>query len=147
MLRILTAIVVGTISYLLVGWLVFEKVLGEYTAANTTNLPGFKKDPSPSGFWLLLLSCFSYATLVTLVLGYWKKVNSSMEGLKIGAIISTLVAVMTDSYWYGTSYFYDTPMPMLADILAATVTVGVMGWVIAVCLSLRVRCWEITSNR
>jgi hypothetical protein len=37
---------------------------------------------------------------------------------------------MTDSYWYATSNFFNNLKPMLADIIAATVTVGTMGSVI-----------------
>jgi hypothetical protein len=131
MLRLINAIVVGTAAYLLLGWLVFEKLLGEYTTANTTSVPGFRKDASTSSFVLLLLSCFSYSALLSLILGNWKKVKTPTEGMKTGAIVGTLVAIMTDSYWYATSNFYNDFKPMIADILAATATVGAMGLVIA----------------
>jgi hypothetical protein len=131
MLRSINAAVTGTLAYLLIGWLVFEQLLGEFTNANTTNIAGFKKDASTPGFILMVLSCLSYSILLTLILGHWKQVKTPVEGAKTGAITGTLVAIMTDTYWYAKSNFYNNLQPMLADILAAAVTVGVMGWVIA----------------
>lgn len=41
-----------------------------------------------------------------------------------------LVAVMTDSYWYSTSHYFNSLAPVAVDIAAAGVTVGIMGGVI-----------------
>ena len=38
---------------------------------------------------------------------------------------------MTDTYWHATSYFFNDFKPILADIAAAGVTVGLMGGVVA----------------
>jgi hypothetical protein len=37
---------------------------------------------------------------------------------------------MTDTYWFSTSHFFNGPAPLLADVAAAGLTVGVMGGVI-----------------
>jgi hypothetical protein len=106
MLKISLATLAGTVFYFLFGWLVFEGILGHYMSANTTQIAGFKKSE-------------------------WANITTFKEGVIIGAIVGILVAVMTNFYWYSTSHFFNTITPLLADVAAAGVTVGLMGGVIA----------------
>lgn len=130
MLKILLAALAGTITYFLVGWLVFEVLLGQYMSANTTQIGGFKKSPEESSMALLVVSCAAYALLLALIMGKWANVHSFKEGAILGAVMGILIAVMTDTYWFSTSHFYNGPAPLLADVAAAGVTVGIMGGVI-----------------
>lgn len=126
----------GTIVYLIVGWIVFEYILGSYTNSNTTQLVGFKKNEQESSILMLIVSCTAYAMLLSSLMLYW--INTSLsfkEGFKVGAIVGILVATMTDTYWYGTSHFYNNATPMIFDIIAATITVGIMGGTISLVLS------------
>ncbi len=131
MIKIVVAALSGTIVYFLAGWLVFEGLLGTYTNAHTTQIPGFKKSAEESSMALLLVSCAAYALLLALVFGYWTNVRTFWEGAKLGALIGVLVAIMTDTYWFSTTHFYNGPTPLLADVAAAGVTVGIMGGVVA----------------
>lgn len=134
--KLITATLVGTIVYLIVGWIVFEYLLGSYTNANTTQIVGFKKNEQGSSMLMLILSCTAYALLLSSLILYW--INTSFnfkEGFKLGAVVGILVATMTDTYWYGTSYFYNNVTPMILDIIAASITVGIMGGAIALVLS------------
>ncbi len=73
--------------------------------------------------------------LLSSLMLYW--INTSLNvkgGFKLGAIVGILVATMTDTYWYGTSNFYISSIPMILDIIAATLTVGIMGSAIALVL-------------
>jgi Protein of unknown function (DUF1761) len=131
MIKILLATLVGTVFYFLFGWLIFEGLLGKYMSEHTLQLTGFKKTEEEASMLMLLVSCAAYALLIALVLGQWAQVNTFQEGMKIGAIIGILVAIMTNSYWYSSSHFFNSLSPLLVDVAAAGVTVGCMGGVIA----------------
>ena len=130
MIKILLAALAGTVAYFLIGWLVFEGLLGKYMGANTTQIMGFKKSPEESSMAMLIVSCAAYALLLAILMGKWANVHTFKEGAILGAVVGILVAVMTDSYWFSTSHFFNGFKPLLADIAAAGVTVGVMGGVI-----------------
>jgi urea transporter len=122
---------VGTIVYFGIGWLVFEGLLGKYMSANTTQIVGFKKSEEEASMVMLIVSCAAYALLLAIVMGNWTQVNTFKEGAILGATFGILVATMTNSYWYSTSHFFNGFAPLLVDIAAAGVTVGIMGGVIA----------------
>jgi hypothetical protein len=127
MVKILLATLIGTVVYFLFGWLVFEGFLGKYMSTNTTQIAGFKKTEAESSMLMLIVSCAAYALLLAILMGQWAHVNTFREGVKIGAITGVLVATMTNSYWYSSSHFFNGFQPLLADIVAAGLTVGVMG--------------------
>jgi hypothetical protein len=131
MIKILLAALVGTIVYFGIGWLVFEGLLGKYMSANTTQIVGFKKSEEEASMVMLIVSCAAYALLLAVVMGNWTQVNTFKEGAILGATVGVLVATMTNSYWYSTSHFFNGFAPILADIAAAGVTVGIMGGTIA----------------
>jgi hypothetical protein len=131
MVKILLATLLGTVVYFLFGWLIFEGLLGQYMSANTTQIAGFKKTEAEGSLLMLVVSCAAYALLLAILMGQWAQVSTFWEGLKIGAITGVLVATMTNSYWYSSSHFFHGFQPMLADIAAAGLTVGVMGGVIS----------------
>jgi hypothetical protein len=139
-MRIAVATLLGTFVYFLFGWLVFERLLGRYMAAHTTQLAGFRKAEGEASMLLLLLSCAAYALLLAVVFE-WAGVRTMKEGLVLGAVMGVLVATMTNSYWYATSHFFLSWQPLVADICAAGVTVGVMGAAIGWCLGAAQKWW------
>ena len=80
---------------------------------------------------LIFISCAAYALLITLVFHYAPEIRTFKMGFTMGAMIGVLVAIMTNTYWFATSHFFNDFKPILADILAASVTVGIMGGVVA----------------
>lgn len=126
----LRAFLAGTGVYFFAGYAVFGLLLGEFSEAHTTALPGFKKEEGPEAMVWIGVSCAAYALLLCLVLLRWEKEKRVIGGLLKGAIIGLLIACMTDFYWYGTSHFYNSLLPALVDIGAAGITVGMMGAVI-----------------
>jgi len=123
-LVVLSAIV-GSFIYLGLGWLVFDTLIGAYTEANTTHLSGFKKTADFS-FLFLYLSCFAYALLVSFVQIHIA-FHSSKQAIGFFAILGSLVACMTDFYWFATSHFYLNNTVILLDIFAAAICVGSLG--------------------
>jgi hypothetical protein len=127
MIKILLAALVGTIVYFGIGWLVFEGLLGKYMSENTTQIAGFKKTEEESSMLMLFVSCAAYALLLAIIMGQWAHVENFKDGVLLGAIIGMLVATMTNSYWFSTTNFFNSITPVLADIAAAGLTVGIMG--------------------
>ncbi len=130
MIKILLSALAGTIVYFIIGWLVFEGLLGKYMSANTTQIVGFKKSDDEASMLMLLVSCAAYALLLSIILGHWSNINTFQEGAILGAIVGVLIAIMTNSYWFSTTHFFNGIAPVLADIAAAGFTVGIMGGVI-----------------
>lgn len=122
---------IGTIAYYLFGWFVFDFILGNYTNLNTTQLVGFKKNEEQFSMALLIVSCAAYAGLLSFILVYLLNIKQLIKAFMIGTIVGILVAIMTDSYWFATSNFYSNYTVVLLDIIAAGVSVGVLGYVIA----------------
>lgn len=117
----------GSIIYLVFGWLVFDLLLGEYTNINTTQIEGFKKSEEEYSMLFLYISCLAYSILITYILVFLTKTQNLLQGFLRASTIGVLVAIMTDTYWYGSSNFYNNSVVMLVDILAAAITVGILG--------------------
>jgi hypothetical protein len=129
--KIFITTVIGTIAYYLFGWLVFDFILGNYTNLNTTQLTGFKKTEEQFSMLLLIVSCTAYACLLSFILVYLLNIKQLIKAFMIGSTVGILVAIMTDSYWFATSHFYSNYTVMFLDIIAAGISVGVLGLVIA----------------
>lgn len=125
--KFLILTLLGTITYFLVGWLVFDAVLGSYTESHTTQLAGFKKDAAGFSMPMLVLSCAAYSALIVLVLTVIGKVSSLRQGFLFAALIGVLVAMMTDFYWYASSNFYTNGIVVFLDIAGAGLSVGILG--------------------
>lgn len=117
----------GSIIYFAFGWLVFDFILGEYTNTHTTNISGFKKSEEEYIMLFLYISCLAYSTLITYILVALTNTQSLLQGFLRASAVGILVAVMTDTYWYASSNFYNDVLVMIVDILAAAITVGVLG--------------------
>jgi len=80
---------------------------------------------------LLIVSCTAYARLLSFILVYLLNIKQLIKAFMIGSTVGILVAIMTDSYWFATSHFYSNYTVMFLDIIAAGISVGVLGLVIA----------------
>lgn len=123
--------ILGGIFYFTIGWIAFEYLLGSYMSEHTINVQGFRKNEEESSLTMLIVSCLAYSTLLSVIFGYLSDIKTFKNGFLAGTIIGMLVAVMVDSYWYATSHFFNNLAPLVIDIGAAGLTVGLMGGVIA----------------
>jgi hypothetical protein len=130
--EVIAAAVVDTSTYFVVGWFVFEVLLGPFMSSRTKSIEGVLKSPEESSTFMLLVSCASYALLIAILMS--KNYTNIQDGAHLGAIVGILVAIMTNSYWYATSHFFIDLTPVLVHTAAAGVTVGLMGGVIALTL-------------
>jgi hypothetical protein len=99
--------------------------------ANTTQIEGFKKSEAEASMALIFVSCAAYAILLTVVFQYAPSIRTFQSGFALGAVVGILVAVMTNTYWFATSHFFNSFKPILADVAAAGLTVGLMGGAVA----------------
>lgn len=132
LIKLLLSATLGSIFYLVIGWLIFDFVLGTYTEANTTHLVGFKKEADFSLSWLYL-SCLAYSLLLAFVLHH-TAISSGKKSFFFSAILGGLVACMTDFYWLASSHFYSNLTVVLMDIIGAAISVGLTGWFVFVLL-------------
>lgn len=131
-LKLLISSLLGSIFYLAIGWLIFDLILGAYSEAHTTQIPGFKKEADFSFSWLYL-SCLAYSSLLTFVLHH-TSISSAIKSFFFSAVLGVFVACMTDFYWLASSHFYSNSIVVLMDIIGAALSVGLTGWFVFVLL-------------
>jgi len=122
--------IIGTVTYFLVGWLIFDLALGAYTDVNTTHLAGFKRSPEEFSWLFLVISCTAYAALMVYILSHLTRITDPVKGMMTGAVVGILVAVMANTYWLASSHFYDNVAVAFVDVAGAAVAVGILGLVI-----------------
>lgn len=115
----------GSIFYLLFGWLVFDVLFGDYTENHTTHLQGFKKSRDFSVLFLYL-SCLSYAFLINIFL-FKSTISKYGSAFMHSSVFGILIACMTDFFWYASSNFYDNFTVVILDVLGAAISVGFLG--------------------
>lgn len=122
---LLLSCLIGSVFYLILGWIIFDVVLGAYTEENTTQLKGFKKT-ADFNFLFLYLSCLAYSFLINFIL-FHSTINSLVKAISFSAIVGVLVACMTDFFWYASSTFYSNFNVVCLDLAGAAVSVGALG--------------------
>ena len=122
--KIVISTLIGTLVYLIVGWFIFDFILGNYTELNTTQINGFKKLEVEYNW--LILSCLAYALLLSVFIVHFLNIKELKKGALIGVIIGVLIAIMTDSYWYASSHFYSNLIVIILDIVGAGISVGII---------------------
>jgi hypothetical protein len=128
-MRTIIAVLVGTIVYLCVGYIVFELLIGNFTKKHTLNLKGFNKSDEEFSLVYLIFSCFAYAVLITYILMHWNTRLTIGRAFIVSGIIGAVFAIMANTYWYATTHLYNNLKPLLLDVLAAFMTVGILGGV------------------
>lgn len=122
---LLIVCLISSVFYLIVGWLVFDILLGNYTESHTTELQGFKKSNDFSVLFLYL-SCFSYAILINFFL-FKSTIRSYVSAFIYSSVFGILIACMTDFYWYASTNFYDNFTVVILDVVGAAISVGFLG--------------------
>lgn len=121
---------IGTITYFVLGWLIFDLILGTYTDANTTQLAGFKRSPEEFSWLFLVTSCAAYAALMVYIISHLTRTTDPVKGTITGAVVGVLVAIMANTYWLASSHFYNNVAVAFVDVAGAAVAVGLLGLMI-----------------
>ena len=85
--KFLLAVVAGTVTLFIVGFILYGVVLLEFFQRNTAMEGLMKEEVTGSGFGLVLLGELVLATILTMIISRWGRDHTFMTGLKTGAIV------------------------------------------------------------
>jgi hypothetical protein len=116
--------IVGGITMFVVGYLVFNLLLGSFYAANMGSATGVAREPIM--YWALGVGCLAEAALITYALGARAGAGA---GAKAGAVVGLLMWLAVDFIMYGTTNTQNLTLT-LVDPLASAVVGAIVGVVI-----------------
>ena len=124
--RFITAVAAGSVTMLLVGFLLYGIVFAGLFREGALTIPGVMKQ-TPEILWVVAAQV-GFGLLVTLVVS-WRGAASFANGAWTGAIFGFLMAIGYDFAQYGTSNLW-TLKATLFDPFITAVLVGSAGGVI-----------------
>ncbi len=125
--KTIIAIVVGSISAFLLGWLVWGILLADYYKANMIEYPGMMIDPPI--LWAIFISNIVGTTLLAWLFGKMN-VNSMMGGFQAGAIIYFFIALSYSLMFYSMMNWYANTTVMIVDVIVNAVFGGIIGAIV-----------------
>ena len=128
--RFIAAVAAGSVTMLLVGFLLYGIVFAGLFREGALMIPGVMK-PEPEILWILA-GQVGFGILLTLIVS-WRGATSFVDGARTGAIFGFLMAVGYDFAQYGTSNLW-TLEATLVDPFITAVLVGSAGGVIGLVL-------------
>ncbi|MGB5354036.1 MAG: hypothetical protein WBM54_00950 [Woeseia sp.] len=124
--RFIAAVAAGSVTMLLVGFLLYGIVFAGLFREGALTIPGVMKTP-PEILWIVA-GQVGFSTLVALVIS-WRGARSFTKGTGTGAIFGFLMAIGYDFAQYGTSNLWSLQATLLDPFITA-VLVGSAGGVI-----------------
>lgn len=124
--RFIAAVAAGSVTMLLVGFLLYGIVFAELFREGALTIPGVMKQ-EPEILWIIA-GQIGFGMLVTLIVS-WRGATSFVSGAWTGAIFGFLMAIGYDFAQYGTSNLW-TLKATLFDPFITAVLVGSAGGVI-----------------
>ena len=134
-LRTIVAAIAGAIVMFLLGWLFFGVLLMDWFKSQATveytNI--MLKEPR---FIFIFLWQLVWCWLIAFIFDYWATIRTFIAGLKGGAIImfAIVLGVNLSNYAFMNVYKGSPYVPMLVDVLVATVMGAIGGGVIGLVL-------------
>ena len=135
LMRVLAATVVGGITIFVLGFLIYGMLLDPYMKANMVEYAGLIKDPP--GWAALVGANMANALLFAFIFDKWAGIKTFVGGLKGGAIIMFLISVSLDLQFMAfMNLWKGGPLPVVVDIIGATVLGALAGGVIGAVLGM-----------
>ena len=136
LVRVLAATVAGGIANFALGFVIYGMLLDPYFKANMVVYQGLMKEPMPDMVPLVIANLVS-AFLFAFIFDYWASIKTFVGGLKGGAIIMFLMAVIIDLQFLAFMNLWKGGfVPIVVDVIAATVMGAIVGGVIGAVLGL-----------
>src|SRR5687768_4314136 len=132
-IRTLVATLAGAVVLFFGGWLIFGLLLANYMKANTVQYAGLMKEPMPDMIPLALAN-LALAWLFAFVFDYWAGIRTFVTGLKGGALITLPIMLWIDLQFMAFMNLYTSIVPLIIDIIAATVLGAIAGGVVGLVL-------------
>jgi len=134
-IRVLAAAFAGAIVFFGLGFVIYGVLLDAYFKANMIHYAGLMKEPMPDMI-LLFLWNFVMAFLFAFVFDYWAGIRTFVGGLKGGAILMFLIALMTQLQNLAFMNVMKGYAPAVVDLIAGTVLGAIAGGVVGIVLGL-----------
>ncbi len=135
LMRVLAATVVGGITIFVLGFLIYGLLLDPYMKANMVEYAGLIKDPP--GWAALVGANMANALLFAYIFDKWAGIKTFVGGLKGGAIIMFLISLTLDLQFLAfMNLWKGGPLPIVVDIIGATVLGALAGGVIGAVLGM-----------
>jgi hypothetical protein len=137
LIRLLAAAVAGGVAFFGLGFLIYGVLLDPYFKAHMIVYPGLMKEPMPD-FVALVASNLISALFFAFVFDYWASIRTFAGGLKGGAIMMFFISLVLDLQYVAFMNMWKdgAAIPVVLDIIAATVTGALVGGVIGLVLGL-----------
>lgn len=132
--RVLLATIAGAVTAFVLGYLIFGVLLDSYMKANVNQYAGLMKNPP--NFMLLIAANLVFAWLLAFIGDYWAGIRNFVSGLKLGALVTFPLALWTDLQFEAFMDLYKGGVPIIVDVLAATVLGTIVGGVIGLVLGI-----------
>jgi hypothetical protein len=126
-MKILRGTLFGGIAYFFLGWLIYGILLMDYSVANTNQC--LNKPDGEMIWWAMIVSSFTIALLLTLILK-WSKTSKLLDGLIKGCIFGLLFTVMIGTSYWSMTTMYNSFVPLIVDIVVGGIVYGLIGMVI-----------------
>jgi hypothetical protein len=134
-IRVLAATLAGGIAMFGLGYVIYALILDPYIKMHTIQYGGLMKEPMPD---LVPLFCSNLvgAFLFALVFDQWAGIRTFAAGLVGGALLMFLIVLMIDLQYLAFMNLAKDGVPLILDVLGATVLGSLSGGVIAFVLGL-----------
>ena len=135
LVRVLAATVAGGIAMFALGFVIYGVLLDPYLKANMVQYTGLIKEPMPDMVPLAAAN-LANAFLYAFIFDKWAGIKTFVGGLKGGAILALLMALVMDLNFFAFMNLMKGYTPVLVDLLGATVMGCLAGGVIGLVLGL-----------
>jgi len=126
----LLATVIGAVVYFVLGYVIYELLLGSFYAGQQGSATGVMRD-APLWSWMIL-SILVFSAVIALILG-WAGAKDAASGFKIAALVGLLVSISFDFGQYAMSNLM-TMTGTLVDPIVGAIHTGIGGAVIGLML-------------
>lgn len=124
-------IVGGGVVVFVLGYIIFEMLLGNFYAANGGSATGVARDPQI--IWAIAVGAFAYAALIIYSLKSQAASLNVVSGMKVGAVVGLLLWLCADFTLYGVTNMNNLTVT-IADPLVELVHGGITGAVLGALL-------------
>ncbi|MCX6244837.1 MAG: hypothetical protein NTU98_09045 [Bacteroidetes bacterium] len=135
--KLILATLAGSVTQFVLGWLIYGLLLGSFMSSHSNHYEGLMKDMTTGSFMLLIfVSGLGMSFLLSFIFQRWAKFDTVLKGLTAGMLFGFFVALSYDISSFAMMNLF-SKRAMLADILANTIIMGIVGAVIALVLGFR----------
>jgi len=134
--KVLLAGIAGTVSFFILGWVVYGMMLMDFMAANVGTATGVNKSEEEMSFLWIVIGNLASGYLLAIIFGSYGNITTAMAGAKAGAVIGLLMSIGYDAIMYGTTNIMNMNA-MWADIAVSTIMCAITGAVVAAVLGMK----------